>query len=563
MTIRRKLTILTISVIALVGVGVFAITQVSKGNRFHYYNYLHTKYTEDFAEYLASAGGKAAALDAGRAAEMVRDIRAQPVNCLAEITLLDRAILWMSGNLAIITTCRDDIALADDTLESIEAYQNGALEGPALMEELQAAREGFIANSETFAPVVRDVVDLIGTIVMALMLVTGVAVAFWVYSFARRLSRRLLGLRDALTPLAEGDYEVAIPAKDRSDELGDMARAVEHLKETGKEARRLEEEKKADEERRKAEEEERRAEREAEQERQRQAEREEKEAKEARERRMAELASEFDARVNEALTAVSSETKQLHSTAQSMHEIAARTASESQTVADTAAEASSNVDSVAAANEELSNSIGEVARQASNALEVAQSAVDSARRTDSAFQDLSEKADAIGEVINLIRDIAEQTNLLALNATIEAARAGEAGKGFAVVANEVKSLAGQTAKATDQISEQVGGVQTSANTAVEAIREIDGYIDKVNEAITTIAQSVEEHRSATEEIGRNMESAASGTGKVTEVVAGTKDAAAQTDQAARDVVSAIDTLTQQSDALRQEINDFLEKVKSV
>jgi len=563
MTIRRKLTILTLSVIALAAVGVFAITQVSKGARFHHYNYLHTKYADDFANYLDSVAAGGAVLDAGRAAGFVHDIRAQPVACLDEITLLDRAILWMSGNLSIIRTCRADIALADKTLEDLDVFQRGLLGRDALMSRLQEAADGFIENSEAFGPVVRNVVDLIGTIVMGLMLATGAAVAFWVNRFARRLSRSLLALRDALTPLAGGDYELEVPAKDRSDELGEMARAIDHLKEAGKEARRLEAEKKADEERRKAEEEARRKEHEAEQERQRAAEREEMEAKAAREQRMAELARDFDARVNEALGAVGGETDQLRATAQSMHEIAARTADESQTVADAAEEASSNVDSVAAANEELSQSITEVARQASNALEVAQAAVDSAGKTDTAFKDLTQKADAIGEVVDLIRDIADQTNLLALNATIEAARAGEAGKGFAVVANEVKSLAGQTAKATDQIGEQVGGVQESARTAVEAIREIDGYIEKMNETMTAIAQSIDEHRAATEEIGRNMESAATGTGKVSEIVAGTKKAATQGDEAAREVVSAIDTLTEQSDALRREIAAFLETVKTV
>ncbi|MHA1598339.1 MAG: methyl-accepting chemotaxis protein, partial [Alphaproteobacteria bacterium] len=183
-------------------------------------------------------------------------------------------------------------------------------------------------------------------------------------------------------------------------------------------------------------------------------------------------------------------------------------------------------------------------------------------RSNEQVQGLATAAQKIGEVVELISDIAEQTNLLALNATIEAARAGDAGKGFAVVASEVKNLANQTAKATEEISAQIGGIQGATRDAVEAIGGITSIIDEINEITSAIAAAVEEQGAATQEIARNVEQASAGTSEVTVNITGVNQAADDTGKAATEVLSAVGTLTTQSDKLSKEVSGFLKDIKA-
>jgi methyl-accepting chemotaxis protein len=220
------------------------------------------------------------------------------------------------------------------------------------------------------------------------------------------------------------------------------------------------------------------------------------------------------------------------------------------------------VQTVAAASEELSASIGEISRQVANAADIAGRAVEETRETDRTVQSLVEIASKIGEVIGLINDIAGQTNLLALNATIEAARAGEAGKGFAVVASEVKSLANQTAKATEDISAQIAAVQNVTKEAVDAIKRIGGTIAEVSSIATSIAGAVEEQGAATQEITRNTQQAATRTRDVSENISGVTSEADATGAAAEGVRTAAESLGQQADRLRGQVNDFLSKIRA-
>ncbi|MBI3706983.1 MAG: methyl-accepting chemotaxis protein, partial [Proteobacteria bacterium] len=225
-------------------------------------------------------------------------------------------------------------------------------------------------------------------------------------------------------------------------------------------------------------------------------------------------------------------------------------------------DASSNVQTVAAASEELSASIAEISRQVSHAAGIAVRAVEETKRTDSTVQGLAETAGKIGDVVKLINDIAGQTNLLALNATIEAARAGEAGKGFAVVASEVKSLANQTAKATEDISAQISAVQSVTKDAVDAIKRIGGTIGEVSTIATSIASAVEEQGAATQEITRSTQRAAGRTKDVSESIAGVTKGADATGAAAQGVKSAAETLGQQTERLGSQVNDFLGKIRA-
>jgi len=225
-------------------------------------------------------------------------------------------------------------------------------------------------------------------------------------------------------------------------------------------------------------------------------------------------------------------------------------------------DASTNVNSVAAASEELSTSISDISRQVTHAANIASRAVDQARQTDGTVQGLVATASRIGEVVGLINDIAAQTNLLALNATIEAARAGEAGKGFAVVASEVKSLATQTAKATEEISQQIAAVQKVANDAIDAIKGIGGIIGEVSEVATAIAAAVEQQGAATQEITRSTQQAAQGTNEVSNNIAGVIAGADATGAAAQNVKSASEALGVQTQQLGDQVNAFLNNIRA-
>lgn len=275
------------------------------------------------------------------------------------------------------------------------------------------------------------------------------------------------------------------------------------------------------------------------------------------------IAKQFEENMNAVVQTVTSAATELQATAKSMEQTASVTSDKSQTVATAAEMASNNVQTVASAAEELSSSITEISSQVSHSAEIASQAVIDAEKSGKNIQGLSDSASKIGEVVSLISDIADQTNLLALNATIEAARAGDAGKGFAVVASEVKNLANQTAKATEEISMQVGGVQKSTEDAVLAIKNIGATISKIDEAATTIASAVEEQGAATQEIARNVEQAAIGTNDVTENITEVTVGASETGHAATEVLSAAEELAKQGAAMSEEMNVFLHAMRKV
>jgi len=262
-------------------------------------------------------------------------------------------------------------------------------------------------------------------------------------------------------------------------------------------------------------------------------------------------------RVKDVVGIVASAASEMEASAQSMTATAEETNRQSTAVAAASEQAATNVQTVASAAEELSASIREIQQQMATSARIAQQAVEQVDRTDTTVTGLVQAADKIGEVVNLISDIASQTNLLALNATIEAARAGEAGKGFAVVASEVKNLANQTAKATEEIGQQIAAMQTATGDSVQAIRGIGETIKQISEVTTTVASAVEEQGAATQEISRNVQQAAAGTQEVSSNITGVSQAATQTGTAASQVLSAARELAQQGQQLNTEIEGFL------
>jgi len=381
--------------------------------------------------------------------------------------------------------------------------------------------------------------------------------------FARSLVRPIAAMTAAMGRLAGGDKATEIPARNRRDEIGEMAAAVQVFKDGMIENERLqaesrEAERRTQEEERRREEENRAAEARTAEERRLAEERAQAERRKA----MLELADSFESSVGAVIQSVTTSAVQMESAAQSMTSTAEETNRQSAAVAAAAEQATANVQAVASAAEELASAVREVGRQVEQSTSITQNAVEEAKKTNARVQGLAEAAQKIGEVVNLINDIASQTNLLALNATIEAARAGEAGKGFAVVASEVKSLANQTAKATEEIGAQIGAIQGSTAEAVQAIQGIGSTIAKVSEIASAIASSVEEQNAATSEIAGNATQAAAGTQEVAGNITGVNRAAAETGTAATEVLSSARALKDQATVLKTAVDEFLDRVRA-
>ncbi len=281
-----------------------------------------------------------------------------------------------------------------------------------------------------------------------------------------------------------------------------------------------------------------------------------------RQRKIDGAIADFDEMMHAALDTVRAAAEQMQMTASSLASGADQTNRQAAAVAAAAEEATNNVQTVAAASEELATSIAEISRQVADSTATASHAVSESELAAKQIGELTEAAEKIGNVVNLINDIAAQTNLLALNATIEAARAGEAGRGFAVVAAEVKSLAGQTANATDEITSQISGIQEATRNAEAAIGKIRSTISSVNEIATTIASAVEQQGFATQEIARNVQEAATGTGDVSANIGGVSQAAGETGTGAKAVLGAVHELTDQADKLQAEVDKFFATVRA-
>jgi methyl-accepting chemotaxis protein len=390
---------------------------------------------------------------------------------------------------------------------------------------LEAAKD-YIAGQHAVA--LRELILQLGFLMAAIAVCCGAMLMV-----SRRVITPLHTIRDAMLKVAGGDLAVETGYGERQDEIGALAGALETFKQQAKDKLKIEA-----------------------QERERNA------SAASRQRAIDNHVAEFESMVRESLQELGEAASTMRSTSAGLSAVSRKTNERVEVAQKASSEASLSVESVASASEELSASINDISQQAAHAAGIASRAVSEARQTDGTVQGLAKSAGRIGEVVGLINTIAAQTNLLALNATIEAARAGEAGRGFAVVASEVKSLASQTAKATDEISEQIADIQRVAGDAIEAIKRIGGIIGEVNEVATTIAAAVQEQGAATQEITRSTQYAAQGTRNVSENMTGVKADADDAAAAAENVRQASETLESQSQHLGRQVTDFLANIRA-
>ncbi len=431
---------------------------------------------------------------------------------------------------------RASFAKLSDNVKTI-AKMNGEMTKSAatILKLSSVLRSELTADQQRIETETRTTISDTESFILMLALGGVIVGLVWALLLGNGISRPMIAMCKAMRELASGNFDVVLPGLGRKDEIGDMAGAVEEFKVQAVA----------------------KAERDA-----AAHEAQNKEAGAARRAELIRFADDFESAVGAIVSNVSASAVQLESAASTLTRTAETTQSLSSQVAGVSEQASANMQSVATATEELSASVEEIGRQVRDSNRIADAAVVQAKETDGRIGKLSHAAQQIGDVVKLITAIAEQTNLLALNATIEAARAGEAGRGFAVVASEVKTLASQTAKATDEISSHIAGMQGATAESVAAIKEIGSTIGQISTIATSISTAVTQQGTATQEIARSVQTVAQGTQAAANDIGQVNRGAAETGSASEEVLNSAKTLSSESTRLRAELDRFMANIRA-
>lgn len=458
-------------------------------------------------------------------------------NSLRTITSADEKIVQgLKEITALLEEYRQSLSKLIDNSKAIgELTAEMSDSAAAIMQGASAMKAGLVSDQGRLEAESKGIIGEIEQLIMMLaaggFLIGGVLALL----LGRGISRPMTAMCKAMRELAGGNFEVVLPGLGRRDELGEMAGAVEEFKLQA--IAKAERDAAAHEART-------------------------RESSAARRGELIRFADDFEAAVGAIVSNVSASAVQLESAAGTLTRTAESTQSLSSQVAGASQEASSNMQSVATATGELSSSVEEIGRRVHESSRIAEAAVLQAEQTDGRIGKLSRAAQEIGDVVKLITAIAEQTNLLALNATIEAARAGDAGRGFAVVASEVKSLANQTAKATEEISSHIQGMQGATQESVAAIKEIGGTIGQISDIASSIASAVQQQSSATQEIARSVQNVAQGTQQAAANITQVNRGATETGSASEEVLSSAKTLSSESTRLREELDRFMANIRA-
>ena len=473
--------------------------------------------TQDRAALLGAQEARASVLKAVEAAKQL-DGAAAKAEALAQVADLSGQYLAQIEPAAV------------DLAARAERNRLGAAAEPILNRLVEMAH----AEEQAADSALRAALELLVTVAWATMALVFMASTAGLLVLQRVVSRPLAGTTGLIEQVAAGDLSVAVDDAERRDDIGRMRQALQIFVSNAQAVKRME------------------------------VEQAELKAKAEADRRQAllDMASDFERSVGQVVETVASASTELQASSETLSRTARTTADQSSRVARTAQNSDANVQTVASASEEMSASISEIAQQVGQSTQIAREAERKAAETNATVTTLAAAAEKIGKVVSLISDIAAQTNLLALNATIEAARAGDAGRGFAVVASEVKSLAEQTARATDEISNQIAEVQGATGAAVTAIDGIAATISEINEISAAISAAVEEQMAAVREITRNTGDVAAGTAEVSQAIGLVQEGASETGAAAEQALGAARELGQQANRLRSEVDGFLRTIRA-